>query len=326
MQKLINDIKESNFKNIYLLYGPEDYLRKQYRDRLAKAMSDPEDTMNYHYFEGKDTSPEKLIDLAETMPFLAERRMIVVENSGFFKNSCEKLAEYLKSVPETTTFLFVETEVDKRSKMFKACKDYGYAAVFEAQNEETLRKWILGILRRENKQVTQRALELFLEFTGTDMEIISSELEKLICYTMDKPDITGEDVETITTRQISNRIFDMIEAVALKKQRMALDLYYDLITLKEPPMRILFLITRHFNLLYQTKLMRQKGYDEKGIGAKISLSPYIARKYIAQSSRFPLAALRATLELCAQTDEDVKSGKILDVLAVELLLVGLSQS
>ncbi len=324
MQKIANDIKESRFKQVYLLYGEEDYLRKQYRDRLTRALADPEDTMNYHYFEGKDTVPEKLIDLAETMPFLAERRLIVVENSGFFKSAQDKLADYLKEIPETTTFVFVEEQVDKRGRLYKACKDAGYAAEFSAQNEETLKRWILGMIQKEGKQITQRALDEFLERTGSDMANISSELEKLFCYTLDKDDIASADVDAVCTRQINNRIFEMIEKVAAKQQKAALDLYYDLIALKEPPMRILFLITRQFNLLYQTKLLRGKGYDNKSIGSKLSLAPFIASKYMSQAAKFTGEELRSALEECVAAEESVKTGKMADTLAVELLIVKFS--
>lgn len=324
MKKIARDIEEKNFKQIYLLYGEEGYLRKQYRDRLVKALANPDDTMNYHYFEGKDILPEKLIDLSETMPFLAERRVIVVENSGFFKNAQEKLADYLKELPETTVFLFVEEQADKRGKMFKVCKDKGYAAEFEMQNEAILKRWIVGIISKEGKQITQRALDLFLERCGSDMENIASELEKLLCYTLSKPDITEPDVDAVCTRQISNRIFDMIESVAQKRQQAALYLYYDLLALKEPPMRILFLITRQFNMLYQTKLLRKKGYDAKTIGAKLGLAPFIANKYLSQSSRFKTADLRTAIEVCVQAEENVKTGKMADRLAVELLIIRFS--
>ncbi len=324
MQKIANDIKESRFKQVYLLYGEEDYLRRQYRDRLVRALADPEDTMNYHYFEGKDISPEKLIDLAETMPFLAERRVIVVENSGFFKTAQDKLADYLKELPETTTFIFVEAQADKRGKMYKACKDAGYAAEFAVQTEETLKRWILGRIQKEGKQITQRALEEFLERTGSDMANISSELEKLFCYTLEKEDITSGDVEAVCIRQINNRIFDMIEKVAAKQQKAALDLYYDLIALKEPPMRILFLIARQFNLLYQTKQMRKKGYDNKSIGEKLSLKSFVVSKYMAQASKFSEEELRTALEECVTAEESVKTGKMADTLAVELLIVKFS--
>lgn len=324
MQKIANDIKESRFKQVYLLYGEEDYLRKQYRDRLIRALSDPEDKMNYHYYEGKDVVPEKLIDLAETMPFMAERRLIVVENSGFFKSSQDKLADYMKEIPPTTVFVFVEEQVDKRGRLFKACKDNGYAAEFAPQDEQVLKRWILGMIQKEGKQITQRALDEFMERTGTDMANISSELEKLFCYTMHKEDITSEDVDAVCIRQINNRIFEMIEKVAAKQQKEALNLYYDLIALKEPPMRILFLITRQFNLLYQAKLLRGKGYDNKAIGSKLSLAPFIASKYMSQAARFKTEELRKAIEECVDAEERVKTGRMADMLAVELLIIRFS--
>lgn len=86
MQRINEDIKSGQFRQIYLLYGEESYLRKQYRDRLKDAMTEDGDTMNYSYFEGKDISVGAVIDLAETLPFFADRRVIVVENSGLFKH------------------------------------------------------------------------------------------------------------------------------------------------------------------------------------------------------------------------------------------------
>lgn len=85
MKTLNEDIKTGNFKPVYLLYGEEAYLKKQYRDRITKAIFPDGDTVNYAYYEGKGINPGELIDLAETMPFFADRRLIVIENSGFFK-------------------------------------------------------------------------------------------------------------------------------------------------------------------------------------------------------------------------------------------------
>ena len=321
MQKLARDIKEQDFKNVYLLTGEEDYLRKQYRDRLAGAMADVHDTMNYHYFEGKNTIPEKLIDLAETMPFLAERRVIVVENSGFFKSAQDKLADYLKQLPETSFFIFVEPQVDKRGKLYKACKDVGYIAEFNIQDEQTLRRWILGRLNKEQKLITERALAVFMERTGSDMENIASELEKLLCYTLEKPDITEADVDAICTRQINNRIFDMIEAVASKRQEAALELYYDLLALKEPPMRILFLITRQFHILMQVKDLRRLGFDNKSIASKAGIPEFAVRRNLVQAKSFSMKELRAALEDGVRAEEDTKTGRMTDQLAVETFLI-----
>ena len=125
MKSLNEDIKTGQFKSVYLLYGEEAYLKKQYKERMTKAMIPDGDTINYAYYEGKGIRPGELIDLAETMPFFAERRLITVENSGFFKNAVPELADYIKTMPDTACFLFIENEIDKRGKMYKAVKDKG---------------------------------------------------------------------------------------------------------------------------------------------------------------------------------------------------------
>ena len=114
MKTIDEDIKNGQFKRVYLLYGEEAYLKKQYKDKLKVALVSQDDTMNMAAYEGKNINPKELIDLSETLPFFSDRRVILIENSGFFKGSPEELAEYMDQIPDTTTFLFVEEEVDKR--------------------------------------------------------------------------------------------------------------------------------------------------------------------------------------------------------------------
>ena len=321
MKQLNEDIKNGNFKQIYLLYGEERYLRRQYRERLQKALCQEGDTMNTHFYEGKDFSVGEVIDLAETLPFLAERRVIFITDSGLFKSGGEKMAEYLSSPNETTFFVFTESEVDKRSKLYKAVTAKGYAAEFTVQDESTLKRWIAGVLAKEEKKITENTVQLLLSKTGTDMENIQSELEKLICYCMDRDIITEEDVEAICTTRISNHIFGMINAIADKQQKKALELYYDLLALKEPPMRILFLIARQCNMLLQAKELKSKGYDNRTIGSKLGVPPFIAGKYLNQASRFKTSALRNAIKRCVEAEEAVKSGRMNDMMSVEILIL-----
>lgn len=321
MQRINEDIKTGNFRQAYLLYGEEAYLRKQYKDKLKSALCAEGDTMNFHSFSGKDVNVPQLIDLAETLPFLAERRVILIENSGLFKHGGEDLAEYLKAPCETTFFVFAETEVDKRSKLFKAVTTLGSAVEFAIQDETTLKRWILSLVKKEGKQITEQGLTLLLSKTGTDMENIRMELEKLFCYCLDRDSILPEDVEAVCITKISNHIFDMVNAIADKKQKQALDLYYDLLALKEPPMRILFLIARQCNMLLQVKELKQKGYDNKKIGEKIKLPGFIAGKYVTQAAKFKTADLRRAVERCVEAEEAVKTGRMNDVMSVEVLIV-----
>ena len=116
MKTLQEDLKTGNFKHCYLLYGEEPYLVQQYKTRLKNALSVEGDTMNTSVFSGKDIRPEALIDLAETLPFFAERRVILVENSGFFKKSTEELAAYDRT-PGNILFYF------RRRRCGQAWKD-----------------------------------------------------------------------------------------------------------------------------------------------------------------------------------------------------------
>ncbi len=322
--KILNQhIKSGDFKPVYLIYGTEDYLRKQYRDKMRQAIAG-EDTMNYSYFEGKGISVKELIDLGETLPFFSERRLIVVENSGFFSSAQDELAAYLKEMPETTCFIFVEKDVDKRNKLFKAVSSLGYAANMTPPDERTLMRWIAGLLKNEGRQMSESTLHYFLERIDTDMENIRRELDKLVVYTDGRQEIVREDIDAVCTVYTESQVFDMVKAVAEKQQAKALKLYYDLIGQKEAPMRILYWITRQFNQLYQIKDLQNKGYPDHVIAERMGVRDFIVRKNKALCQHFSLAELRQAVEVCVQREEDVKTGRLNDRMAVELLIVRFS--
>lgn len=321
MKMLAEDIKNGSFKTSYLLYGEEAYLRNQYKNRLKAALVNPDDTMNFSRFEGKGIDPAEIISLADTLPFFAERRLILIEDSGFFKNKCDELADYLPNLPDTTCLLFAETEADKRNRLYKAVQKYGRVTEFQLQDERTLMRWILGLLKQENKKITEDALRRFLDRTGSDMENIHTELQKLLSYTAGRDGITAEDVETICTMQITGQIFEMIRAIAEKKQRLALNLYYDLLALKEPPMRILFLIARQFNQLLLVKSLTARGLDRQTIASKVQVAPFVAGRLMIQAKSFTTAQLKTAVQDCVDAEEAVKTGRMTDVMSVELLII-----
>ena len=180
--------------------------------------------------------------------------------------------------------------------------------------------WAAGILSKNGKKITGRTMEFFLSKTGDDMENISSELEKLISYTLGRDVITDEDVEIICTTQVTNKIFDMITAIAGRQTRKAMDLYEDLLTLKEPPMRILFLIARQFNQILQVKELMGKGLEKGAIASKLKLQPFVAGKIMMQAKTFSREQILSYVNLCVDAEEGVKTGKLQDRLAVELLI------
>ena len=181
--KVINEqIKTGEFQSVYLLYGEEEYLKKQYRDKLKKAISG-DDTMNYSYFEGNKIVVKEVIDMANTLPFFAEKRLIIIENSGFFKSSQEELADFIKNMPDYLIFVFVESEVDKRNKVYKAVSTAGYICEMKQQSTSVLVQWIVTLLKNEGKTIDRPAVDLLLSKTGAGMDLIYAEVEKLVADT-----------------------------------------------------------------------------------------------------------------------------------------------
>ncbi len=319
MQTLNQDMKEQNFKPVYLLFGEERYLKGSYKNRMKEAIIG-DDTMNYSYFEGKGLDVDEVIRLADTMPFFTERRLIIIENSGYFKGAADKLVAYMDEMPDTTCMIFVESEIDKRSKMFKKVKSLGYAAEMTRQDTAQLGKWAGAILAKDGKKITGRTMELLLSMTGDDMEHIRMELEKLVSYTLGREIITDEDVLAVCTVRVTNKIFDMVAAIVNRQPEKAMDLYEDLLTLKEPPMRILFLIARQFNQLLQVKELSAKGMDRNAIASRLKMQPFVVGKVMPQARQFSKEQILSYVKLCVDTEEDVKRGRLQDRLAVELLI------
>lgn len=319
MQTLNQDIKEKSFKKIYLLYGDEPFLVGSYKKKLREAITGG-DTMNFNYFEGKNPDVREIISLADTMPFFADRRLILVDGSGFFKSAQEELAAYLPQMPATTCLVFAESEVDKRNRLYKRVKELGYAAELNKQDTAQLMQWAAGILGRDGRKVSRPVMEYFLERTGDDMENIRMELEKLVCYTMGRDVITKEDVDAVGTVHVTSRVFDMVAAIVAGNTKKAMDLYEDLLTLKEPPMRILFLIARQFNQLLQIKELTAAGKDKGAIASALKVPPFAVGKLTAQARAFTRDQILSWVTLCVETEEAVKTGRLSDRLAVELLI------
>jgi len=147
MRRVLEDIKNKNFKSCYLFYGEEDFLKESYRDRLIKAIFPEEDAMNFNRFSD-DSKENQIMEAADLLPFFAEKRLVVAENTGFFAKSTEGLSDYLKNVPETTVILFVEKNVDKRNACYKAVDKSGLAVEFSLPSQADLETWVLGKLKK----------------------------------------------------------------------------------------------------------------------------------------------------------------------------------
>jgi len=321
MSSLGEDLKSGNFKKMYLLYGEEEFLKQSYKRRIREKMTGGNE-MNFSAFEGRDISEDAVIDAAETMPFFGSGRLILIENSGWFKTAPEKLTEYLDRMPDSTHFLFEESDVDKRNRLYKKVKELGEICELKHPSLSELSRWAAGILSRSGKKITASTMDLFLSHTGDDMENVRNELEKLIAYTGERDVVEKSDVAAVTTVTVTNRIFDMVRFITAQKTVEALKLYQDLLTLKEPPMRILALIARQFNQLLVVKDMISEGKAKEAIASEIKVPPFVASRLIAQARGFDRRVLLNYVKTCVDLEESVKNGNLPERLSVEIMITG----
>ena len=183
MKSIENDIKNGTIKNIYFLLGVEPYLIYQYRDKLVNALVNPEDEINYRKYVGESVDVNEALELADTVPFFADQRVIVFEDTGLFKKSNDRLAEYLLDVPETTFIIFTEcfkgdrideknyekSLVDKRLKVYKSVRDKGRIIEFKRTSREMLFRWISGKFKNAGLKVANGTIDELIDYVGDDM-------------------------------------------------------------------------------------------------------------------------------------------------------------
>ena len=331
--QLKKELEEGTFRNLYLLYGSERYLIRQYKDLLLSRLVNEGDTMNFTSYRGTAADILTILSDASTMPFLAERRVVLVEESGFFTRSVDELTDGLEELPETAVLIFVEPDiekstgitkgVDKRGRLYKAFDKAEAAFCFDVPDERTLTTWISSRLAETGKPVEKAVPERFLAAVGMDMQTISSELEKLIGYTMDHDAIRVSDVEAVSVSVIEEKIFDMIESIAVKNTETALTLYNDLLALREPVMKTLYLISRHYQILAQLGEMDKLGTPNESRARLAGIPPFYLKKYQAQASAYTLPQLLSACDACLEADYSIKTGRLSDRNALERLILDL---
>jgi len=340
MGVVASSLSSKEYKNAYLLYGSEGYLRNYYKKALKVALVNEGDNLNYSYFEGTGTNPSEVAGLLSTMPFMAEHRVIIVENSGWMaKSSGEEgeekssgdgklslVIEGIKNIPEDVIIIFVEEKADKRSKLYKAITSKGVAEEFGEQQDETLARWLINQAKAAGKSMDPATAMYLVSECGKDMFLLEKEIEKLIAWCLDRPGITREDVDTVCTHQVNNKIFDMVTAIAMHRQKEALAMYYDLLVLRESPFHILTLLVRQYTRMLAVKDAMLKKIPLASLAGRLEMQDWLVKKIGDQTRNISLKEIRRNLEACAKADEDIKSGNLTDSMSLELLIVGCSMA
>jgi DNA polymerase-3 subunit delta len=315
---------------IYLLAGPDDFsIRQTVRDLLRAAL--PEDTadMNTTRLSAGDVTLDALRFACEAMPFLADRRAVVVEHLFSTAKQAQvtkDVAAYLTKAPQNTLLVFVEPEAPPKSGPIAK-------ALAEAQVKQQffpvlagppLQRWIKARAKDEGATITDHAAEVLASFAGGDLRVLSHEIKKLATYVGPGRTVDVPDVKLLVHQAHEANLFDLVDALGQGNRSRALAAMHVLFEHGERPERILGMVARQVRLLLQAKDAVNRGDAPDAVGRLLGLPPFPTRKLLDQVRLFNLSQLLAMHRRVLETDLQIKTGRLLPALALELLVAELA--
>ncbi|MBP2241692.1 DNA polymerase-3 subunit delta [Cytobacillus eiseniae] len=336
MFDLWKQIKAGKFQSLYLLYGPESFLINETKQMLIHhVLNEEEIDFNLSSYDLEETPIDVALEDAETLPFMGERRLIILQNPVFLtaaktkekvEHNVAKLEAYIKEPSPYATLVFTAPyeKLDERKKITKELKRN--AAVLEAKklNEAELKGWIKERAAYNKVEITESAIDLLLTLAGTNLFTLTSELDKLALYVGQGERLDEKTVDMLVARSLEQNIFSLIDKIVQRQIEEALRIYYDLLKQNEEPIKILSIITGQFRLIYQVKELARRGYGQQQIAGHLKVHPFRIKLAAGQARQFSDEELANIMKQLANADYQMKTGGMNKVLLVELFLFRLS--
>lgn len=324
------EIRSGIIKPVYLITGDEDYLTDKLLIAIKKKVLAAGCEEVDSYYSDRSSSGIDFDELRErvyTPPFLSMRRLTIIKNAGLLAQSgsdaqdkIATLRKIIEEIPEFACLVIIENKIDKRKKaLLESFASRGNLIEVNRQTDDSLCRWAAGILKKEEIMITVSAVSSLVDRCDRNMRTLESELKKLILYCRRSSicQISTEIIDLICIPDIRGSVFQMTDAIGLKRPDMALEILDKLISLKEPVTKIRFMLSRHFRHLICAK---EIGRAEL-VSGKLKVMPFVARNLVKQSAKFQMEELLDIYDSCFESDMNVKTGKMEERLSMEWLLV-----
>ncbi len=315
LKKLKSDIASSALRQIYVLHGEEDYLRRHYLSKMKQALIAPGfEAFNYISYDVSELTPDKLIDAVETLPAMSDRKMVVITDFDVSKPPAayQPAVERILGEPQdhcclVFVYCTIEYKPDARTAAYKRLTAAAEIVEFAAQDATELRPWISRRFAEYGRSISHDTSDYLLFKCGHLMTRLSSEIDKLAAVSKHS-EITRETIDLVVIPVIDAVIFDLTDAVSERKPGKATAILRDLLEMREQPTSILAAICRQLRQVYSARLAYEEGRDERLIMDLWALrSSYPAARLIKTARRLTLEWCRNSVILCARCDLALKS-------------------
>ncbi|SEN07760.1 DNA polymerase III subunit delta [Paenibacillus sp. OV219] len=329
--------KAGQFRPVYVLYGKDRYRMRQFVAALTSMLLPPdEQELGIVKFDTSETAIEEVVAEADTLPFFASRKLVLVRDSSVLataqgkeaklEHSTDSLIAYLKQPCETSVIVFqvMAEKLDERRKVVKLLKEQDALMPFQELQENELLQWTIKRAEEQGRTMSRDAAQLLLARTGTSMQQLAHEVDKLCLHAGSGGGISGEDVEQLIASTVEEDVFALIDAMASLQVERALKLYGELLLRREEPIKIAALIARQFRIMLQVKELEQHNYSQQQMAGQIGLHPYAVKLAAEKAKRFSAQTLGKHLSRLAELDYNMKTGRVDKTLGLELFLLSLA--
>ncbi len=324
-QEFLVQLRQKKIAPVYFFTGEENFLKREAVAALLKLLIAPEQKdFNYALLYGKDTTANQVLDQAQALPFMGEKRLVVLQEIEKLSDK-DKLRDYLADPNPSTCLVLVAGNLDQRARKNEFFQSLtGFEVICFPPFANELRQWVAGKFQQEGKKISAGACELLIEKVGTSLSSLDSEITKILSSVNKQTVIKEEDIENILFRLYEDNAAQLEKHIAGRQLTKALVAVRDLLLEGEKDMVVIGAIAKSWRQLIVAKELQAQGVTPQEIAKKFRIKKFDEQRLLAASlANYGLAELLRKHKKIADADLAIKSGKKDPLLALETLVIGL---
>jgi DNA polymerase-3 subunit delta len=330
---------------LYILLGQDDFSRRQALEEIKKGMGDQVLlATNTTTLDGQQLTLDQLRTVCETVPFLAERRLVIV--SGLLErfepgskprrqrkaapvfnqqNEYKLLASCIARIPDSTNLVLMDGRIRSSNPLLRELSAQAQVKSFPLLKNTRLRQWIQRRVKEEGGSLSLEAVNLLTRLIGSNLWIMASEINKLVLFSAGRR-IEEEDVKGLVSYAQEANVFAMVDAILEFRAGVAEQLLQRLLESGAAPAYLLVMLSRQVQRIVRAKELRNQRQSEAEIQDRLGLtSEFVLRKVLEQAGRYPMRQIIDVYHKLLETDLSIKTGKYGGELALNLLVADLCQ-
>ncbi len=312
-----DSLRAGAIKPLYLFEGAEEYIKGQAVARLLeRTLPEGMEAMNLAELANPDA--DALIAAAETLPFLADKRVVLVRECDLLTaggkgddGKLERILAYLDRQSPSTLILFtVRGKADGRKKLYLTLKKAAAVVDFSPMGDAEAANWVQRTLWAMGKQMDSRCAQKLVFTVGRDAALLKQEMEKLAAYAGDREAVTEEDIDAVCVRTLECTVFQMVDAQVSGRSHDACRLMGSVLESGEDRFMVLSMLLRQYRILYHMRCLLDERTKPADLPALLGVPPFAVSRTQAQARRYPRERLKAAYDYLYELEYALKSGRM----------------